>query len=218
MPHNDLRDAVVKKAWDQAYENDDHLLFASRKTNVDLSTLHPPQNQIFKLWQMYLDNVSPLLKVTHTPTLQGQIIDAASDMGKISPALEALMFGIYCVTISSLEDEQCRSLFGLPKKDSLTGYQFGCQQALLNCGVLRTSNRDCLTALLLYIVCFPWLYYKLATNVIRSRLDLIQTLGLCPQCLGLLCVLRNAWGSSMSRHMASALLSRLRCAEDYGGP
>lgn len=31
-------------------------------------------------------------------------------------------------------------------------YQFGCQQALLNCGVLQCSDRDCLTALYLYLV------------------------------------------------------------------
>lgn len=31
-------------------------------------------------------------------------------------------------------------------------YQFGCQQALLNCGVLQSSDRDCLTALYLYLV------------------------------------------------------------------
>jgi len=36
-----VREAVIKKVWDQMYQNDDHLLFGSRKTNIDLSALHP---------------------------------------------------------------------------------------------------------------------------------------------------------------------------------
>ncbi|KAK6845968.1 C6 transcription factor [Apiospora arundinis] len=61
---------MVHTAMDQMYDNDDHLLFGSRSSHnaVDLSTLHPEPIQIFRLWQIYLDNVDPLLKVTHTPT------------------------------------------------------------------------------------------------------------------------------------------------------
>ncbi|KAI9931205.1 hypothetical protein MW887_010866 [Aspergillus wentii] len=133
--NEDVRESVIKKAWDNKYEaeSNDHLLFGSPKTNVDLSTMHPPQVQIFKLWQIYLENVNPLLKVTHTPTLQGRIIDAAGKVANISPALEALMFSIYCTSILSLADDECRTLFGSPRKELLKGYQFACQQALLNC-------------------------------------------------------------------------------------
>ena len=143
---------MVKKAWDHLYEGNDLLLFGSRKTNVDLSTLHPEQVQIFRLWQIYIENVDPLLKVTHTPTLQARIIDAASGVANISPTLEALMFGVYCASTLSLVEDECRTLFKSPKEDLLKSYQFGCQQALLKCGVLRTSDRDCLTALYLYLV------------------------------------------------------------------
>ncbi|RAK97960.1 transcription factor domain protein [Aspergillus ibericus CBS 121593] len=151
--HNTVHEAVIKRTWDQVYNNkDQNLLFGSRKSNVDLSTLHPNQAHIFKLWQIYLENVDPLLKVTHTPTLQTRIIDAVGDLGDISPTLEALMFSIYSVAIRSLVDEECQTLIGAAKKEILKGYQFGCQQALLNCDVLRSGNRDCLTALLLYLI------------------------------------------------------------------
>ncbi|KAK6087315.1 beta-xylosidase [Seiridium cupressi] len=151
----DARAAVIKRAWDRAFEgktNDHLLIFGSPEPNIDLSTLHPPHAQIFRLWQIYLENVDPLLKVTHTPTLQIRIIDAGSDMTSISPTLEALMFSIYCVAVLSLDEDGCRSLFGTPKKDLLTTYQFACRQALQNCRVLRSSDRDCLTALFLYLM------------------------------------------------------------------
>jgi hypothetical protein len=150
--HDDVRETTVKKALDQSVGNDDHLLFGSRGTTVDLSTLHPDPVQIFRLWQIYLDNVNPLLKVTHTPSLQGRIIEAASNVTNINPTLEALMFSIYCTSILSLVAEDCQTMFGSSKEDLLMRYQFGCQQALLNCGFLRSSDRDCLTALYLYLV------------------------------------------------------------------
>jgi hypothetical protein len=143
---------VVKKAWDRWVENDDHLFFGSPKTTVDLSTLHPEPVDIFRLWQIYLDNVNPLLKVTHAPSLQGRIIEAARNVTNISPNLEALMFSIYCMAVLSLVADDCRAMFGSSQEDLLTRYQFGCKQALMNCGFLRTGNRHCLTALYLYLV------------------------------------------------------------------
>ncbi|RMZ87460.1 hypothetical protein DV736_g5311, partial [Chaetothyriales sp. CBS 134916] len=149
--HEVVRDAIFVKVWDKLSEGNDHLLFGPHE-NLDLSAFHPGQVQIFRLWQIYLDNVNPLLKVTHTPTLQPRIIDAASDVTNISPALEALMFSIYCVSVLSMVHEDCQTLFEASREELLRNYRFGCQQALLNCGILRTNDRDCLTALYLYII------------------------------------------------------------------
>lgn len=115
-------------------------------------TLHPQPVQIFQLWQLYLDNVNPLLKVTHTPSLQGRIIEAAGNILKINPDLEALMFSIYCMAISSLTEDDCQAVFASSKVDLLARYRLGCQQALVNSRFLRCTNRDCLTALYLYLV------------------------------------------------------------------
>ena len=134
------------------HRGSDHLLFGSRNANVELNALHPEQLKIFKLWQIYLENVNPLLKVTHAPTLQARIIDGASDLANIDPNLEALMFGIYCMAILSLDEDSCYAALGSARADLLTTYQFGCQQALVNCGLLRSQDRDCLTAFYLYLV------------------------------------------------------------------
>ncbi|KAJ5964052.1 C6 zinc finger domain protein [Penicillium vulpinum] len=149
-----VRQAVIKKAWNHTFQGqtNDHLLFGSVVGNLDLSSLHPTQVHIFRLWQIYLDNVNPLLGVTHTPTLQTRIIDAASDIANINPTFEALMFSIYCVSILSLTEDQCSVLFGSSKKDLLTGYQFACQQALRGSSILRSSDPECLTAFYLYLL------------------------------------------------------------------
>ncbi|TVY41579.1 Aurofusarin cluster transcription factor [Lachnellula occidentalis] len=147
---DDIRGVFFQKGWVQLYGDNDHLLFGSQNGNIDLSTLHPDPAQIFRLWQVYLDNINPLLKVTHTPSLQGRIVEAVSNVATISPALEALLFSIYCMAVSLIEDD-CQAVFGSSLEDLLTRFQFGCQQALLNCGFLRTNDRDCLTALFLYL-------------------------------------------------------------------
>ncbi|KAK0709941.1 hypothetical protein B0T26DRAFT_786864 [Lasiosphaeria miniovina] len=146
--------ASVRRAFDQAYRSpeSDHLLLGGPTTAVDLSTLHPEPVQIFRLWQIYLDNVDPLLKVTHTPTLQGRIIEAAGNVAGLSPPLEALMFAIYCIAVVSVDPDDCPAVLGAPDDTLLRGYRFGCRQALSNCGFLQTADRECLTALFLYLI------------------------------------------------------------------
>ena len=143
---------MVKGALNSEVDRDQHLLFGPRVLVVDLSTFHPNPVQIFRLWQIYTENVNILLKVTHTPSLQPRVIEAASDLTSVDATLEALMFGIYSTAVLSLTEENCQIIFGSSKEDLLSRYQSGCQQALWKCGFLRTSDRDCLTALFLYLV------------------------------------------------------------------
>ena len=133
-------------------KQEDHLIHPAINSSEQVLTFASPRVQMFRLWQLHLDNVNPLLKVTHTPSLQGLIIEAASDVTNINPALEALMFSIYCMAILSLEADDCQAIFGSSKEDLTTRFQFGCQQALINCGFLRSADRNCLTALFLYLV------------------------------------------------------------------
>ncbi|RDW63533.1 hypothetical protein BP6252_11078 [Coleophoma cylindrospora] len=149
---DDVSQVLIAKTWDELFENNDHLLFGIRKAAVKLSTLHPEPAHIFRLWQIYLDNVNPLLKVTHVPSLQGRLVEAVSNLANITPTLEALMFSIYCTAILSLVAGDVQVMFGSSQEELLSRCQFGCQQALLNCGFLRCGDRDCLTALYLYLV------------------------------------------------------------------
>lgn len=151
----------VKKAWDQVGGNNIFLVLGSRKTATPLATLHPEPVQIFQLWQVFLDNVNPLVKVVHGPSLQARIVAGVGDLGHIDPVLEALLFSIYCMSVRSLSVDDCQALFAAAKDDLLARYDFGCQQALMNCGFLRTNDRECLTALYIYIVSL-YTFYNLA--------------------------------------------------------
>ncbi|KAL4936793.1 hypothetical protein BDV06DRAFT_85431 [Aspergillus oleicola] len=146
-----MTEHVVKKAWDQGFGHSDPL-FGVQKTPIDLSSHHPEPSQILRLWQIYLDNVDPLLKVTHTPTLQSRIIEAVADVKNINPVMEALMFGIYCMATLSLMPDECEALFGTPKEEFMAHNQRSCRQALIQCAFLRSDDLDCLTASYFYLV------------------------------------------------------------------
>ncbi|RAK80778.1 Zn(II)2Cys6 transcription factor [Aspergillus fijiensis CBS 313.89] len=150
----DVNQSVITTVWNQMYQREpnDSLLFGPAATDMDLAAAHPDQAQIFRLWQTYLDNIDPLLKVTHTPTLQSRIIDAAADLARVPPALEALMFSIYCMALLSCTDEDCRRVLGATRKEKIGRYQLACQQALRRCDVFRSPDLDSLTALFLYLV------------------------------------------------------------------
>ncbi|KAL3959630.1 hypothetical protein PCL_08779 [Purpureocillium lilacinum] len=105
-------------------------------TLINLSTLHPEAVDIFRLGQVYLENVDPLFKVTHNPSLQRRFAAAARSLTSNGPSFEALIFSIYCLPTFSLTEEDCLAMFGLTKDDLQTQYQFGSQQALVNAGLL----------------------------------------------------------------------------------
>lgn len=128
------------------------ILFEGQSLSIDLATLHPEPVQIFKLWQTYLDNINPLVKVFHAPTVQQLILDASGDI-KLTPRnVEALLFAIYCITVESLNDGECWSILGRPKTSALQRFRYGAQRALTNVNLLRTSDMMVLQAFTLFIL------------------------------------------------------------------
>ena len=149
---DDVGETVVRKVWDRMDVSDDLLHFDIPVRGLQTPTRRPETHQIFKLWQVYIERVDPLLKVTHVPSLQARIVDTISGNVKVSPELEALMFSIYCAAVMTLDEDECQTIFAAAKEAAVAPLRFECRQALLICGVLRSSDRDCLTALFLYLV------------------------------------------------------------------
>lgn len=80
-------------------------LFGYSSTDVDLRPLHPLPNQALFLWQVYQENVEPLLKVLHVPTMDRLMRDMGRRLAELSHGDEALVFSIYYAAIVSMEDQ-----------------------------------------------------------------------------------------------------------------
>ncbi|KAJ5639674.1 uncharacterized protein N7484_007536 [Penicillium longicatenatum] len=117
-----------------------------------LTELHPNPLQIFKLWQTFLENVNPLIKIVHAPTVQQQILEATGNLPKVGKELEALMFAIYCIALVSLQADEVERSFGESKKKLLLRCRRGAQLALSKASILRTSNLMSLQAFVLYLL------------------------------------------------------------------
>lgn len=149
---DDSEGPIIHKAFDKMFDGSDGFPFVIGGSMTSVTDLHPPAVQIFQLWQIYLDNVNPLLKLTHTPTLQGQLIEAAANPSKISKPLEALLFSIYFIAIVSLNEEEAQETFKEDKNRLMAKYHRGTQQALINAGFMRSSDLIVLQAFVMYLV------------------------------------------------------------------
>lgn len=123
-----------------------------RNPSGGLRHFHPQSPHIFLLWQAFLDNVNPITKILHAPTVQRQILKAASNLDTVDPETEVLMFAIYTFATTSLPPDECQSSFGESKETLIRKFQFATKLALHRAGFLRSSQLVVLQAYMLYLV------------------------------------------------------------------
>ncbi|KAK5998337.1 Aurofusarin cluster transcription factor aurR2 [Cladobotryum mycophilum] len=148
--------STIHRAYDKMFGNQDGFPFIIGGSPVPVTHYHPPPIQILQLWQIYIDNINPLLKITHAPNIQGQIIQATAQLSQTPKNLEALMFGVYLMAITSLDDDDVLKRFGIPKRELLGNYFTAVQQALINASFMRVNDLLTLQAFVLYLFAIRW--------------------------------------------------------------
>lgn len=143
---------TIHHAFDTMFGENDGFPFVVGGGPSSITNSHPTAIQIFQLWQIYLNNVNPVLKISHVPTLQNQIIGAGANLAKTPKPLEALMFAIYFMAITSMKDDEVRTTFGEDRSILLSKYQAATTQALVNAGFMRSTELMVLQALFLYLL------------------------------------------------------------------
>ncbi|KAL1888869.1 hypothetical protein Sste5346_009253 [Sporothrix stenoceras] len=128
---------------------------------------HPEPRMILHLWQTFIDNVNPVMRIVHVPTTHQQIVDASWDAANAPPATGALMFAIYALALTSMTATEYADMFANtktrqtpqteppPKSELLTRYRMGAMQCLVDAGVLTTRRLDVLRAFTLLILAEP---------------------------------------------------------------
>ncbi|TQV96344.1 fungal specific transcription factor domain-containing protein [Cordyceps javanica] len=127
-------------------------IFGYRSADVDLSKLHPMPSHATFLWSVFQENVEPLLKVLHVPTIDALLREARQNVATLSPADEALIFVIYFSAITALEPEEVQTNFGADKSALLAQYRFAVEQALAKANFLNTSDITVLQAFTLFLL------------------------------------------------------------------
>lgn len=114
--------------------------------------LHPDPKNAFKLWQTFADNVNPLIKIIHAPTLQEKLLEAAWTPESTAKPLEATMFAVYALAVASMKPASCIHLFGEGKQQLVNRYRVGALRALSSTDLLSTRDVEVLQALTLVLV------------------------------------------------------------------
>lgn len=152
-----------------AQEADDETsLIMSGTVKKSLSEFHPSPLHIFKLWQAFLENVNPLTKILHGPTVQQQLLEASGSLDTVSKEFEALMFSIYCIALVSLKEDDVQNTYKESKAVLLSRSRRGARLAFTKAGILRTSKAVVLQAYVLYLVRLSLIRCDLNANFVRQ--------------------------------------------------
>ncbi|OBT65017.1 hypothetical protein VE03_05273 [Pseudogymnoascus sp. 23342-1-I1] len=128
-------------------------LFGYSSTMVNLRSLHPLPSQIPFFWDVFIENVDPLTKVLHVPTMAKAIKEAKENLDCLSKSIEALLFAIYYSVVTSMSQDEVKSSFGTDKSVLIDRYRFGVEQALARADFLNTSELVIIQAFSLFLTC-----------------------------------------------------------------
>ncbi|KAJ5545874.1 hypothetical protein N7494_003459 [Penicillium frequentans] len=131
----------------------DGFLFGYYSLAHSLREYHPPLPKVSKFWEIYNQNVAPLITILHKATVRSLLIEAAQHPEALDKNSEALVFSIYLSAIVSSKPEDCLAQLGEDRKTAVKRYRFAVEQALARAGFLNTQSLVLLQAAILFLIC-----------------------------------------------------------------
>ena len=118
------------------------------------SQMQPPAATRMKYLRIFLDNVHPLTKIVHEPSVKQFVKDSLLDSqsASMTTTKNALLLSIYSCAVSSLTDSECQSILGVSQQGLLGAFQDATRRALVEASFLKTPDLDLLRAHILLLV------------------------------------------------------------------
>ncbi|KAL4983901.1 hypothetical protein BDW68DRAFT_193972 [Aspergillus falconensis] len=119
------------------------------------STAFPrDKNAVSKLCQVYLQNVDPIIKILHRPSLSKCMLDGSPYPGASQEdhSDQALESAVCYAAANTMSEAQCQEAFKSSKSSVVTMYRKMCEAAIERTGLLTTRNMTVLQAFTLYLV------------------------------------------------------------------
>ncbi|KAI8285491.1 hypothetical protein K4K56_009325 [Colletotrichum sp. SAR 10_98] len=149
-------------------------MFSAQNTSASQS--HPEPQQIYRLWQIFVDNINPLFKIVHIPTLQQRVLDASWNPSSAPQPLQATMFAIYALSVTSMSPEACQKAFNESRVALMTRYRTAAFQALVEADFLTTKDFEVVQAFVLFLFINP--ESELTATLTAAALKLCRSLGI----------------------------------------
>lgn len=160
MQVEDLKSILIEQSDDED-ESETQSSFAAQhqgfvfgysSTSVDMVALHPSVQNARMFWEIYKENVDPLVKVLHIPTFEPVLVDAIANPEKVSKSLEPLMFAIYYGAVTSMMPKECLERCGEDRHTLLHRYRFGLEQGLARANFLFCDEMIILQAFVVFLI------------------------------------------------------------------
>ncbi|KAF7554345.1 hypothetical protein G7Z17_g2987 [Cylindrodendrum hubeiense] len=129
----------------------DPLQLVFSNTEPKLEGLHPEAKHIYRLWQTFVENVNPLIKIIHVPTIQQRVLDACWHPESLSKSLTAILFTVYTLAITSMSSTDCYVAFGETRSTLFTRYRTAALRALIEVGFLTSRDFEVLQAFVMFL-------------------------------------------------------------------
>lgn len=153
LEKEDPEDGSILGSDELTPENNTDLLFPGHMSTANIEDLVPDPVHAFKLWQLFLDRVNPLLKVVHVPSIQPVVLEGAINMMSLPHHQQALIFSIYTVASLSMTEPESIQTLGMSREAAAQKFLAGTKIALMRFNFLKNYNMTSLQALVHLIVC-----------------------------------------------------------------
>lgn len=136
-----------------ASANGQGFLFNFSSTVHSLRNFHPPARQIPIYWEIFKENVDPVLRILHRPMTEKTVAEAARNLDHLSKTMESTMFAIYYAVVTATEPADCVTRLGFDKEAGLKKYRFAFEQSLARANLLSTQEVELLQVFTLFLSC-----------------------------------------------------------------
>ncbi|KAH8894643.1 hypothetical protein GQ53DRAFT_591161, partial [Thozetella sp. PMI_491] len=118
-----------------------------------LRNMHPLPSQIPFYWQTFVENVDPVIKIFHIPSMNKVVRDMQRSILFLSPCKEALMFSIYLAAVTSMTPAEVDGILSQEKEALVAQYRLATEKALANAEFLTSPDLMTLQAFVLFLFC-----------------------------------------------------------------
>ncbi|OTA98001.1 hypothetical protein M426DRAFT_70591 [Hypoxylon sp. CI-4A] len=117
--------------------------------------MFPLPSQMLFIWRTYVENIDPMVKVLHVPTVSHVLENCRGQLRTLDPTMLCLFACISFAAIQSMSNEEVMLNFGTDKKSLSSRYRRGAEKAIANADVINTTNLAAVQALIIYLGVLP---------------------------------------------------------------
>ncbi|KAF2765914.1 hypothetical protein EJ03DRAFT_318599 [Teratosphaeria nubilosa] len=116
-------------------------------------TAEPNASMQFALFEMFLQNISPMFKLFHEPTIRNTVERGAPYLGDeaSSPPIRTMKSAMWLAALSSLTDAECQNRFRSKRADLLPKYKRSTEVLFTQVDLCNTNSIAALQAFIVYL-------------------------------------------------------------------